>query len=71
MLPVDHEAAVHDDPTDPQGPDDEMYPPYVQSAQERRRWRLAEGIASEIFGDAGEAHVWMATRSIYRSEIET
>lgn len=47
------------------------YPPYVITAEEKRRWDLAEGIARQIFGDVDEANVWTATRSIYRSETPT
>jgi hypothetical protein len=37
--------------------------------EERRRWRLAAGIAESVFGDAPNR--WAATRSIYKSEIDT
>ncbi len=49
----------------------EHYPPYVAGAAAERRWDLAFAIAREHFGDLDEAAVWMATRSIYRSEIPT
>ena len=52
-------------------PDWARYPPYVVSAQERRRWWLSEWIATELYGDLDPALVWQATRAIYRSEIET
>lgn len=48
-----------------------QYPPYVTTAAERERWDLAEGIARQMFGDAGPDHVWMATRSIYQGPIPT
>jgi hypothetical protein len=51
--------------------DPDRYPPYVASAEERRRWDLAEGIARGIFGDVDEANIWMATRSIYRGRTPT
>ena len=47
------------------------YPPYVVSDDERERWDLSLGIATELFGDVGPDHVWMATRSIYRGPIPT
>ncbi len=49
----------------------EHYPPYITAAPAERRWDLALAIAREQFGDLDEAAVWMATRSIYRSEIPT
>lgn len=49
--------------------DDELYPPYVVTAVERRRWRLASGIARAMFDD--EPNRWSATRSIYRSDVPT
>ena len=52
-------------------PEAERYPPWVVSAEERERWDLAEGIALQMFGDAGPDHVWMATRSIYQGPIPT
>lgn len=55
----------------PEPPRAEIYPPYVSGEEQRRRWDLAAAIARRLFGEAGEAQVWMATRSIYRSEIET
>jgi hypothetical protein len=48
-----------------------MYPPFTRTEEERRRWRLAAGIARAIFDDAGEANIWMATRSIYKSQLDT
>ena len=53
------------------GEDARPYPPYVITEAERKRWDLAEGIARLIFDDAGEAQVWQATRSVYRSDIPT
>ena len=49
------------------------YPPYVKTEAERHRWdmagRMAERVAEEIGGDA--TTVWLATRSLYRSDIPT
>lgn len=44
----------------------EHYPLYVTTAEERRRWRLAEAIAARDFADFGPAGVWMVARSLYR-----
>jgi hypothetical protein len=51
--------------------DRSIYPPYIQTDEERRRWNLAEAIARELFGDLDAASVWMATRAIFRCEIPT
>ncbi len=48
-----------------------IYPPYVVTSEERRRWDLAAGIARQLFGDVDEASVWMATRAIFRGGIPT
>lgn len=53
------------------GPEDSPYPPYVVGDEQRLRWDLCEAIARRIFGEDGEAQVWMATRSIYKSDIPT
>ena len=57
---------------DEQDPEHE-YPPYVRTEAERHRWdmasRMAAWVAGEIGGDA--ATVWLATRSLYRSDIPT
>jgi len=47
------------------------YPPYVVSYEERERWDLAVGIATQIFADIGPDHVWLAARSIYHGPIPT
>jgi hypothetical protein len=47
------------------------YPPYIESAEERRRWDLCEGIGEALFGDLDPASVWLATRAIYRSDVPT
>lgn len=48
-----------------------LYPPYVITPAERERWDLSLGIATQMFGDVGSDHVWMAARSIYRGPIPT
>lgn len=48
-----------------------LYPPYVCTPEQRRRWDLSERIARQLFGDIDGASVWMATRSIYNGEIPT
>ena len=48
-----------------------MYPPYVRTPEERRRWRLADAVARLIYEGTGEAMIWIATRAIYRSGIPT
>ena len=49
------------------------YPPYVRTGAERHRWdpasRWAVWVSEEIGGDA--TTVWLATRSLYRSDIPT
>jgi hypothetical protein len=57
----------------------DLYPPYVTSEEERRRWRLSTGAALACYGyQPGEdldgrdrALIWTAQRSIYRSEFPT
>jgi hypothetical protein len=51
-----------------------VYPPYVASEEERRRWDLCAALAEQLFADPedGSARdVWLATRSLYRSDIPT
>ena len=52
---------------------EDRYPPYVKTEAERHRWdiasRMAARVAEEIGGDA--TTVWLATRSLYRSDIPT
>ncbi len=48
-----------------------MYPQYVRTPEERRRWRLADAVARLIYEGTGEATIWMAARTIYRSGIPT
>jgi hypothetical protein len=49
------------------------YPRYVQTAEQKRRWRAsiaaAEKFAAQSGGDA--TSVWLATRSLYKSDIPT
>ena len=54
--------------------EDPRYPPYVRTAEERRRWDLAAAVAEEVFGNpdgGGPGSVWQATRAIYSSPIPT
>ena len=51
--------------------DERRYPPYVITPEERERWDLSLGIATQMFGDVGSDQVWMAARSIYRGPIPT
>lgn len=53
----------------PQAP--ENHPPYVRTAEQRRRWDLAAAIAEGIFGDTDQANVWSATRALYQGPIPT
>ncbi len=49
-----------------------MDPQYVRTpAEARRRWLLADAVARLVYEDTGEAMIWMATRTIYRSGIPT
>ena len=48
----------------------EQYPPFVATEDERKRFRLALGIARQQFGK-DEAAVWMAARSLYHSDLPT
>ena len=60
---------------EPEAPEPSLqYPPYVTSETDRLRWDLARSIAEALFADeAGTdpAAILFATRSIYRSPIET
>lgn len=51
------------------------YPPYVQSAEQRRRWDLSVAIARELLEVDGfpapGRELWQMTRSIYQSETKT
>jgi len=48
-------------------------PSYVVTEAERHRWDLAEQTARHVAEDTGgdEATVWLATRSLYKSDIPT
>jgi hypothetical protein len=48
-----------------------QFPPEVRTEEERRRFRLAWGVAEQIFGEDGQPAVWQAARSIYRSDMPT
>jgi len=48
-----------------------VYPPYVQTDDQRRRWELSAGIAEKLFGEDGVAQVWSATRAIYAGPLPT
>ena len=51
---------------------EQAYPPWIESANDRRRWDLAAAIARELFpGPGSEADVWMATRTIFQSRSPT
>jgi hypothetical protein len=46
----------------------------VRGAAERRRWDLARAIAEALFEDEAGTDpgaVWLATRSIFQSDLET
>ncbi len=60
-----------EEPPKPQPPEPEHYPPWVQTPEERERWRLAEAIARQIFAGDGEAAIWMATRAVYQGDLPT
>ena len=53
------------------------FPPYVVSADDRKRWNLCLSIArqhSEMFEPGGVAdpqYVWFTTRALYKSDIPT
>jgi hypothetical protein len=49
------------------------YPPYVTTEADRRRWDLSEQAARRVAANIGgdEATIWLATRSLYRSDIPT
>jgi hypothetical protein len=58
----------------PRPPPAEVYPPWVTSAEERHRWDLCLAVARQLFLDpqAGSASdVWLATRSLYQSDLPT
>ena len=51
--------------------EDGQFPPDVRTDEERRRFRMAWGVADKIFGEDGPAAVWQAARSKYRSDLPT
>ncbi len=56
---------------DPTPPEAEHYPPYLASAEQRRRWDLCVAIAQELFeGSEGAAAVlWQTTRVLYHGQL--
>lgn len=53
---------------------DPPYPPYVNTEEERRRWDLSKATARDLAANSDiddPAFVWLATRSIYNSDIPT
>jgi hypothetical protein len=67
---VDHEADGRaDDERTGLDPDAERFPPFITSTAEQKRWRLCVAISESIFDD--EPNRWAATRSLYRSSIDT
>lgn len=54
-------------------PRDNPYPPYVLTPEQRRRWDAAEAAARRVAEEIGgnEETVWLATRSLYKSDIPT
>jgi hypothetical protein len=46
---------------------DGQFPPDVDSEADRRRFRLAVGIARELMGKIESPTVWSMARSIYRN----
>jgi hypothetical protein len=56
---------------DQQPPHALVYPPWVLSDEERRRWDLAAAIAAHLHAEDGAAQIWYATRAIYQGSIET
>lgn len=55
-----------EDESGPAAPD----PPFVATAEDKRRWDLCRAIAEAIF-EEDSASVWMAARALFRGEIET
>lgn len=51
----------------------EQYPPYIVTPEQKRRWNLCAAIAERDFGgeDGDPATAWMATRSLYQSDMPT
>ena len=54
-------------------PRDNDYPPYVVTPEQKRRWDAALAAARNIAPAIGgnEQTVWLATRSLYKSDIPT
>ena len=51
----------------------EGYPPYVVTDEQKRRWNAAKAMARQLAEEIGgdETTVWLATRSLYKSDIPT
>lgn len=49
------------------------YPPYVVTPEQKRRWDAASAAARNVAAGIGgnERTVWLATRSLYKSDIPT
>ena len=49
------------------------YPPYVVTPEQQRRWDAAGAAARKVAEEIGgnETTVWLATRSLYKSDIPT
>ena len=46
-------------------------PSFVVSDEDRQRWKLAEAVATRVFGEEDAAGVWQATRILFHSDIPT
>lgn len=55
------------DPEPPEPPGG-VFPPWVRTDAERRRFRLALGIARELMGEEDGPTVWQMTRCIYMAD---
>jgi hypothetical protein len=47
-----------------------VFPPFVVTEDDRRRWQLAEGVAARVF-DGEPAAAWQMARTLYRSDMPT
>lgn len=49
------------------------YPSYVVTDEQKRRWVIAGKAAAKVAAENGgnDATVWLATRSLYNSDIPT
>lgn len=63
-------SAIAEQPQEPAvPPKQEVYPPYVQTKEEERRWDYCVALAKRMFEGDDPANAWMAARSLYRSDI--